>query len=95
MSLSRPKKTPARTAKKKEMEKAHTFRCPECGAQTLRKVRSHYQVFDGTVIRNLERLKCSNCLANLFDRAAMREIRRQRAIALAKKKSGASALGGS
>ncbi len=53
--------------------------CPECHQKSLQKLRGDYKLKDGTVIRNLSRLHCSNCGANLFDIAAMREIRRQRA----------------
>lgn len=53
--------------------------CPECGANALRKVRGACTLLDGTVVQNLERYQCAKCGADLFDREAMREIRRQRA----------------
>ena len=52
--------------------------CPQCGAETLVTVRGDCTLLDGTLIKDLQRLRCSNCGANVFDRAAMQEIRRQR-----------------
>jgi YgiT-type zinc finger domain-containing protein len=52
--------------------------CPECGAEALVRVQGDCTLLDGTVVRNLSRYHCSNCGADVFDRAAMREIRKQR-----------------
>ncbi len=52
--------------------------CPDCGAETLRKVRQNCQLRNGMVIRRLSHYQCSTCNAVFFDDAAMKEIRRQR-----------------
>ena len=52
--------------------------CPECGMETLERMTGDCTLLDGTVIKNLSRYHCSNCGADLFDQAAMREIRKQR-----------------
>lgn len=55
-----------------------TLTCPDCGAKTLRKVKSDCQLLDGTIIKKLERFQCSSCQEDFFDDAAMKEIHRQR-----------------
>lgn len=52
--------------------------CPECGAQSLRRVRTSCKLLDGTEVGSLTRYHCSSCQADLFDRAALCEIREHR-----------------
>jgi len=52
--------------------------CPECGAKMLTKIQGDCRLLDGTLVRHLSYCHCSNCGADLFDRAAMQEIRKQR-----------------
>jgi predicted RNase H-like HicB family nuclease/predicted RNA-binding Zn-ribbon protein involved in translation (DUF1610 family) len=52
--------------------------CPECGVEALVRFQGDCTLLDGTLIRNLARFHCESCGADVFDRAAMREIRRQR-----------------
>lgn len=48
--------------------------CPECGKLAMKRVRGPCTLREGTVIADLERLRCGSCQANFFDDAAMRAI---------------------
>lgn len=52
--------------------------CPQCDRRALSRVCNDCQLYDGTVIHSLARFHCSQCGADFFDLAAMREIRKQR-----------------
>jgi hypothetical protein len=41
-------------------------------------MRGDCKLLDGTVVKNLSRLHCSNCGEDFFDWQAMAEIRKQR-----------------
>ncbi len=62
----------------KTTDETEKFSCPECGKNTMRRERSDCPLLDGTLVKNLDRYHCSSCGTDLFDCAAMREIRRQR-----------------
>lgn len=59
-------------------ETAAPLICPECSEQSLRRVRTSCTLLDGTEVANLTRYHCSSCQADLFDLAAMCEIRKHR-----------------
>lgn len=67
-------------------EKRETFRCPTCGAEAFRWVTEDCKLLDGTVVPDLEHLKCFECGERCFDIAAMRRIREVRESLVAKKK---------
>ncbi len=75
MSSSLPRKARANRA---ATLSAKLLPCPECGTDSLGKVQGDCTLLDGTVIHDLSRYHCSHCGTDLFDRSAMREIRRQR-----------------
>ena len=61
-----------------KLELAEPFPCALCGEMAVRRVQGSCKLLDGTVIRKLSRFRCSKCGEDFFDRAAMKEIRRQR-----------------
>lgn len=58
--------------------------CPTCGRRTLKRVRGDHAMLGGFVVRDLERLHCSNCGENLYSPSAMRKIELQRSEAAKK-----------
>jgi len=54
------------------------YKCPECGAKTMIRVRSDCLLQDGTFVPDLERWQCAECKANFFDSKAMDTIRQAR-----------------
>jgi predicted RNA-binding Zn-ribbon protein involved in translation (DUF1610 family) len=77
MSSSPRKKAPASATTLDPV--ATVLPCPECGEESLRQIQGDCTLLDGTVVQGLVRYHCTSCNADLFDRAAMREIRKQRA----------------
>jgi len=57
-----------------EQDAPRVLPCPECGSLAMRRVRGPCTLRDGTIIPDLERLRCSRCRANFFDAAAMQAI---------------------
>jgi hypothetical protein len=54
--------------------------CPNFGKITMTKHTSDTILADGKHIQNICRRVCQNCNEEVFDRAAMKEISRQRAL---------------
>jgi DNA-directed RNA polymerase subunit RPC12/RpoP len=61
-------------------ERDLTYRCHECGKETVRLVSNDLLLPGGIIVTDLERLQCGACGANLFDLAAMRRIREARSV---------------
>ena len=87
MSSSHPRRAPT---KHRELNADTLLPCPECGAKALSKCTADCRLLDGTLVHNLTRYHCSVCGSNVFDKAAMQEIRRQRSkLAIVNGKIGA------
>lgn len=48
--------------------------CPECGQKAIHRVKNDCTLLDGNLVPSLDRWQCSDCKANFFDDAAMRQI---------------------
>lgn len=75
MSSSRQKRAQAEADR---LELEEPFSCALCGEQAVKRVKGNCKLLDGTIIRGLSRFRCAKCSEDFFDRAAMKEIRRQR-----------------
>ena len=58
---------------------SETIPCTECGKQTMKRRKGSTCLEDGFTVNHIERWVCSDCGYELFDSAAMKLIRTERA----------------
>lgn len=62
------------------LDSMNKLECPNCGNIAMVKKVGETILADGKHIHNLSRWVCQNCNEEVFDRAAMKEISRQRIL---------------
>jgi YgiT-type zinc finger domain-containing protein len=66
--------------KGQSQDSMNKIECPNCGKIAMLRKMSDTILADGKLIRHISRWVCQNCNEEVFDRDAMKEIRRQRAL---------------
>jgi len=70
MSLSRQ----SETSKMTRASDSEIYPCPECGKETMRRLKADCKLLDGVVVPDLDRWHCSSCGQDFFDPEAMDRI---------------------